>query len=350
MARFVVSGLSFAQRVRFDLHLCIRPLDVQRRAGHPRCFSRVCHQFTTVVPYLRRVALSLLLYRYRKRFYDLQVLKAQFRPSASEVARVVRTRAPARSIPHTMALRGLTLARSLAAEAPAVASLVRGFAVELKPPPYALDALEPHMSKTTLEVHWGKHHRTYVDNLNGQIAGSDLDSKSLEEIVVASWNAGKPTAHFNNAAQVWNHTFFWESMAPNKGGEPAGALAEAIKRDFGSLEEFKKQFKAAGATQFGSGWAWLNSDKSGKLSITKTPNAENPVVHGQTPILTVDVWEHAYVAPAYLPVAKHVLTLCVCACRYYIDVHNRRPDYLTTYVDKLINWDAVAARYSAAQA
>jgi superoxide dismutase, Fe-Mn family len=215
-------------------------------------------------------------------------------------------------------------------------------ALQLKPPPYALDALEPHMSKSTLEVHWGKHHQAYVTNLNGQIAGTDLDSKTLEEIVVASWNGGKPTAQFNNAAQVWNppilcqpcalkhdvgirdhavdrllaytsviiswsivyvqvwnHTFFWESMGPNKGGEPTGALAEAIKRDFGSFEDFKTQFKTAGATQFGSGWAWLNSDKAGKLSITKTPNAENPVVYGQTPILTVDVWEHAYVPPPF---------------------------------------------------
>ncbi|KAG2432965.1 hypothetical protein HXX76_008693 [Chlamydomonas incerta] len=199
-------------------------------------------------------------------------------------------------------------------------------ALELKSPPYALDALEPHMSKQTLEFHWGKHHRAYVDNMNKQIAGSPLDGKSLEEIVVASWNNGQPTPVFNNAAQVWNHTFFWESMKPNGGGAPTGKLAEAITRDFGSLDKFKEEFKQAGMTQFGSGWAWLNADKAGKLSISKSPNAVNPVVEGKTPILTVDVWEHAY----------------------YIDVQNRRPDYITTFMEKLINWDAVAQRYAAA--
>jgi Fe-Mn family superoxide dismutase len=184
------------------------------------------------------------------------------------------------------------------------------------------------MSKTTLEFHWGKHHRAYLDNMNKQIAGTDLEGKTLEEIVAASWNNGSPTPVFNNAAQVGNHTFFWEGMKANGGGEPTGALAEAIKRDFGSLDEFKTQFKAAGATQFGSGWAWLVADKTGKLSLDKTPNAVNPVVNSKTPILTVDVWEHAY----------------------YLDVQNRRPDYLTTYVEKLINWDEVAKRYTAAMA
>lgn len=201
-------------------------------------------------------------------------------------------------------------------------------ALELKSPPYALDALEPHMSKQTLEFHWGKHHRAYVDNMNKQIAGTDLEGKSLEEIVLASWNKGSPTPVFNNAAQVWNHTFFWESMKPNGGGAPTGKLADAINASFGSLDEFKTQFKAAGATQFGSGWAWLVADKSGKLSIEKTPNAVTPVVEGKTPILTMDVWEHAY----------------------YLDVQNRRPDYMTTFVDSLINWDEVAKRFAAATA
>jgi len=182
------------------------------------------------------------------------------------------------------------------------------------------------MSKQTLEFHWGKHHRAYVDNMNKQIAGTDLEGKSLEEIVLASWNKGSPTPVFNNAAQVWNHTFFWESIKPNGGGEPKGKLADAIQASFGSFDEFKTQFKAAGATQFGSGWAWLVADKSGKLSIEKTPNAVNPVVEGKTPILTMDVWEHAY----------------------YLDVQNRRPDYMTTFVDKLIDWDSVAARFEAA--
>ncbi|MEW5300053.1 MAG: hypothetical protein WDW38_002884 [Sanguina aurantia] len=199
-------------------------------------------------------------------------------------------------------------------------------AITLKDPPYALEALEPHMSKQTLEFHWGKHHRAYVDNLNKQIANSDMDSKTLEEIVIASWNGGAPTPAFNNAGQVWNHTFYWESMKPNGGGVPSGKVAEAITRDFGSFDNFKTEFKAAGATQFGSGWAWLNTDKAGKLSIGKTPNAVNPLVDGKSPILTADVWEHAY----------------------YLDVQNRRPDYLTTFIEKLINWDAVNARYEAA--
>ena len=207
-------------------------------------------------------------------------------------------------------------------------SVITRAAMELKSPPYALDALEPHMSKTTLEFHWGKHHRAYLDNMNKQIAGTPLEGKSLEEIVLSSWNKGSPSPVFNNAAQVWNHTFFWESMKPNGGGAPSGKLAEAIARDFGSLDEFKTQFKAAGATQFGSGWAWLVADKAGKLSIEKTPNAVTPVVEGKTPILTMDVWEHAY----------------------YLDVQNRRPDYMTTFVDKLVNWEEVAKRYTAATA
>jgi len=206
------------------------------------------------------------------------------------------------------------------------AAVVPKAAITLKDPPYALDALEPHMSKQTLEFHWGKHHRAYVDNMNKQIAGTDLEGKSLEEIVLASWNSGNPTPVFNNAAQVWNHTFFWESMKPNGGGEPTGKLADAIKASFGSFDEFKTQFKAAGATQFGSGWAWLVADKSGKLSIEKTPNAVTPVVEGKTPILTMDVWEHAY----------------------YLDVQNRRPDYMTTFVDKLIDWESVGKRFTAA--
>ncbi|KAG2501256.1 hypothetical protein HYH03_001063 [Edaphochlamys debaryana] len=205
-------------------------------------------------------------------------------------------------------------------------AVVTQAALELKAPPYKLDALEPHMSKQTLEFHWGKHHRTYVDNMNKQIAGTPLEGKSLEEIVVASWNNGTPSPVFNNAAQVWNHTFFWESMKPNGGGAPTGALADAIARDFGSFDKFKDEFKQAGLTQFGSGWAWLNADKAGKLSISKSPNAVNPVVEGKTPILTIDVWEHAY----------------------YIDVQNRRADFIQTFLDKLVSWDAVAARYAAA--
>ncbi|KAL6763907.1 chloroplast Fe superoxide dismutase 1 precursor [Haematococcus lacustris] len=222
---------------------------------------------------------------------------------------------------------GQRVAGSRRATKPGRRTLVAMNAIELKAPPYPLDALEPHMSKSTFEYHWGKHHKTYVDNLNKQIAGKDWENKELEEIVLASWNNGSPTPEFNNAAQIWNHTFFWESMKPNGGGAPTGALAEAINRDFGSFDEFKNQFKQAGLTQFGSGWAWLNSDKSGKLSISKTPNAVLPVVEGKSPILTCDVWEHAY----------------------YIDYQNRRPDFIQTFMDKLINWDMVSQRYAAAQ-
>jgi Fe-Mn family superoxide dismutase len=191
-----------------------------------------------------------------------------------------------------------------------------------------MDALEPHMSKQTLEFHYGKHHKAYLDNMNKAIAGTDTENKTLEEVVVSSWNSGSPTPLFNNAAQVWNHTFFWESMKPNGGGAPSGKLGDAITAAFGSLDEFKTQFKNAGATQFGSGWAWLVTDKAGKLTIEKTPNAVTPMAEGRIPILTMDVWEHAY----------------------YLDVQNRRPDYMTTFVDKLINWDAVAKRYEAATA
>lgn len=235
---------------------------------------------------------------------------------------------PVPSIDHTMATM-MSSKTSSAVSRPAPASrrtLVIRSAVTLPPLPYAADALEPHISKATLDIHWGKHHRAYVDNLNKQIAGTSMDKMTLEQIVGASWANGSPTPEFNNAGQVWNHTFYWEGMKAGGGGAPTGKLAEAITRDFGSLDEFKTQFKAAGATQFGSGWAWLNADKAGKLSISKTPNAVTPVVEGKNPILVVDVWEHAY----------------------YLDVQNRRPDYLTTFVDKLVNWDAVSTRYAAA--
>ncbi|KAF6252922.1 iron-superoxide dismutase [Scenedesmus sp. NREL 46B-D3] len=198
----------------------------------------------------------------------------------------------------------------------------------LPPLPYAMDALEPHMSKRTLEFHYGKHHQAYLDNMNKQVAGSNMESKSLEEVVLESWNSGSPTPVFNNAAQVWNHTFFWENMKPNGGGAPSGKLADAINASFGSLDEFKTQFKNAGATQFGSGWAWLVADKAGKLTVEKTPNAVTPIVEGKTPILTMDVWEHAY----------------------YLDVQNRRPDYMNTFVEKLIDWDSVGKRFEAATA
>lgn len=186
------------------------------------------------------------------------------------------------------------------------------------PLPYADNALEPYMSANTFSFHYGKHHAAYVTNLNKLIEGTELANKPLEEIVVTSFKEGK-TPIFNNAGQVWNHNFFWQSLKPGGGGTPSGALADKINSDFGSFDKFKEEFKNAAATQFGSGWAWLVVD-NGTLKVTKTPNAENPVVHGQTPLLTLDVWEHAY----------------------YLDYQNKRPDFISTFLDNLVNWDFAA--------
>ena len=185
--------------------------------------------------------------------------------------------------------------------------------------PYPHDALEPHISKTTLEFHHDKHHQKYVDTLNGLIKGTDHEGKSLEDIVTTS--DGKL---FNQAAQVWNHTFFWNSMTPNGGGKPSGALAEAITRDFGSFDAFASEFSDAAGAHFGSGWAWLVADKTGKLSIMQTHDADLPLAHGATAILTIDVWEHAY----------------------YLDYQNKRPDYIATFLDKLVNWEFASANYA----
>ena len=191
--------------------------------------------------------------------------------------------------------------------------------------PYGLDALEPNISRSTLEFHHGKHHAAYVTNLNNLVAGTDLEAKSLEDTITAvAGDAGKAGV-FNNAAQVWNHSFYWQCMKPGGGGQPSGALADKINADFGSYEAFVEQFKTAGATQFGSGWAWLVLD-GGSLKVTKTANADLPLAHGQKALLTMDVWEHAY----------------------YLDYQNRRPDYMTTYLEKLVNWDFVAANLAAA--
>ena len=191
--------------------------------------------------------------------------------------------------------------------------------------PYGLDALEPNISRSTLEFHHGKHHAAYVTNLNNLVAGTDLEAKSLEDTITAvAGDAGKAGV-FNNAAQVWNHSFYWQCMKPGGGGQPSGALAEKINADFGSYEAFVEQFKTAGATQFGSGWAWLVLD-GGTLKVTKTANADLPLAHGQKALLTMDVWEHAY----------------------YLDYQNRRPDYMTTYLEKLVNLDFVAANLAAA--
>lgn len=197
-------------------------------------------------------------------------------------------------------------------------------AFELPALPYDKTALEPHMSAQTFDFHHGKHHNAYVTNLNNLLKDSPLAGKSLEEIIVESWKAGNAGV-FNNAAQVWNHTFFWNCLSPNGGGAPTGAIADKITEAFGSYDKFKEEFKQAGATQFGSGWAWLVLD-NGTLKITKTPNAETPMVHGQVALLTCDVWEHAY----------------------YLDYQNRRPDFLAVFLDKLVNWDFVNATLAAA--
>jgi Fe-Mn family superoxide dismutase len=193
--------------------------------------------------------------------------------------------------------------------------------------PYARDALAPHISGETLDIHHGKHHAAYVAKLNSLVEGHELASKSLEDIVKATAGKADKAGIFNNAAQIWNHTFYWQSMAPNGGGAPSGELAKLIDRDFGSLEAFKTAFADAGATQFGSGWAWLVL-KDGKLEIRKTANAETPVTEaGVTPLLTMDVWEHAY----------------------YVDFRNRRPDYIATFLGHLVNWEFAAANLAAAQ-
>ena len=185
-------------------------------------------------------------------------------------------------------------------------------AFTLPPLPYAKDALAPHISAETLEYHYGKHHQAYVTNLNKLLEGKPEANKSLEDIILSSEG---PV--FNNAAQVWNHTFYWHSMKPNGGGQPTGDLADAIKRDCGSFEKFSEDFSNAAATQFGSGWAWLVLTKEKKLAVTKTPNADLPMKHGQKALLTIDVWEHAY----------------------YIDYRNQRPKYIETFLKSLVNWD-----------
>lgn len=184
--------------------------------------------------------------------------------------------------------------------------------------PFSKNDLEPHISSNTLEFHYGKHHKAYVDNGNKLIAGTDLEKLSLEEIIKNVAGDASKSGVFNNAAQVWNHSFYWNCIKPNGGGNPTGKIAVKISADFGNFDTFVAELKNAGATQFGSGWAWLVLE-NGKLKIMKTANADTPIAHGLKPLLTIDVWEHAY----------------------YLDYQNRRPDYLTTFVDKLINWDFV---------
>jgi superoxide dismutase, Fe-Mn family len=188
-------------------------------------------------------------------------------------------------------------------------------AFELPPLPYPKNALEPHMSEKTFEFHYGKHHQAYVTNLNNLVKDTPMASQSLEEIIKATAKDESKAGIFNNAAQVWNHTFFWNGMKPNGGGAPSGALAQKIDAAFGSLDKFKEAFKAAAVGQFGSGWAWLVA-KGGKLAIETTSNADTPIAHGGKPLLVADVWEHAY----------------------YLDYQNRRPDHVQAWLDKLANW------------
>ncbi len=192
-------------------------------------------------------------------------------------------------------------------------------AFELPALPYDHAALEPHMSARTLEFHHDKHHATYVKNLNAAVEGTADASKDLVTLIKESHGNADKVAVFNNAAQVWNHTFFFSCMKPGGGGRPEGELLSRLDADFGDIHKFIETFRNTATGQFGSGWGWLVLD-NGTLKCTKTANAENPLVHGQTPLLTVDVWEHAY----------------------YLDYQNRRPDFIQTFLDHLVNWDFVA--------
>jgi len=192
-------------------------------------------------------------------------------------------------------------------------------AIELPALPYDRTALEPHISGETIDYHYGKHHNTYVVNLNNMIAGTEHENQSLEDIIRNS-SGGL----FNNAAQIWNHTFYWNCLSPNGGGEPTGDLLAAIERDFGSFAEFKEAFSKTAITTFGSGWGWLVKTPEGKLELASTSNAETPLTGDNTPLLTCDVWEHAY----------------------YVDYRNARPKYVEAFWN-LVNWEFVAQQFAA---
>ena len=198
---------------------------------------------------------------------------------------------------------------------------------ELPPLPYAQDALEPTVSAKTLSFHHGKHHKAYIDKTNELARKAGMENKTLLQIIKAA--AGKDDKEgktlFNNAAQAWNHSFYWHSMTPGGGGKPTGKLAAAIDKDFGSFEAFAKEFSEAATTQFGSGWAWLVVD-GGKLKVMKTGNAETPIAKGKTPLITIDVWEHAY----------------------YLDYQNKRPDYIKAWLEKVVNWSFAAENFTSA--
>lgn len=199
--------------------------------------------------------------------------------------------------------------------------------ITLPPLPYDMTALEPHITANTLSFHYGKHHQAYVTNLNKLLDESDdksLRTMSLEEIIKVSAKKPEMTGIFNNAAQVWNHSFYWNCMKPNGGGEPSASFKAQIEKAFGSFDKFCAEFKQAAVTQFGSGWAWLVKSQNGDLKIIKTGNADLPMVHGMTALLTCDVWEHAY----------------------YLDYQNRRPDYVETFLKHLVNWDFVEQQFA----
>jgi len=193
-------------------------------------------------------------------------------------------------------------------------------AFELPDLPYAKDALAPYMGAETVELHHDKHHQAYVTKANDLIKGTGLEGKSIEDVVRGSYGKAETQGLFNNIAQHWNHIEFWKWMKPGGAGSIPGSLEKKITEDFGSVDKFKDEFVNAGVTQFGSGWCWLVLTKGGKLEVTKTPNAENPLVHDQVPLLGCDVWEHSY----------------------YLDYRNRRPDYIKGWVDNLVNWEYVA--------
>jgi Fe-Mn family superoxide dismutase len=194
---------------------------------------------------------------------------------------------------------------------------------ELPVLPYKDNELAPHISSQTIGVHYGKHHKAYVDKTNAAIEGSELADLSLEELIKKVAGQADKAGLFNNAAQVWNHSFYWTSMRPGGGGQPGGELKQKIEQAFGGYDQFREKFAAAAAGQFGSGWAWLVNNQ-GKLEIMATGNADTPLIKGVTPLITIDVWEHAY----------------------YLDYQNRRPDYINTYLDHLVNWDFAAENLS----
>ena len=189
--------------------------------------------------------------------------------------------------------------------------------IQLPELPFAKDALEPHISSKTLDFHYGKHHNAYVVNANKLLENHALKGKTLEEIIEGTAGDSAQMALFNNAAQVWNHTFYWNSIKPEGGGKPTGKIAERINSDLGGYDKFVETLQAAAVGQFGSGWAWLVVNKNGKLEVMKTSNADTPLARGMKPVLTVDVWEHAY----------------------YLDYQNRRPDYVKSVIENLLNWD-----------